>query len=229
MMDRMNAAFKNEKQFIANVSHELLTPVSLLKNRFENLIQDETLGDAAVDKIAASLRTLDRLQKIINNLLLISKIENNQFHASETIDITEMLEELVEEIDDRLVEKEIRLRFDMLEKFIFIGNATLLHILLYNLIANAIKYNKQNGEIRISDSYRGANYVLSIADTGIGMDAARLTDIFKRFTRLRLEGDGQGLGLAIVKSIADFHKIRIEVTSVQEKSSTFNLIFPSKN
>ncbi|HLA55464.1 MAG TPA: HAMP domain-containing sensor histidine kinase [Flavobacterium sp.] len=226
MMARINTLFRKEKQFISNVSHELLTPISLLKNRFENLLQNQTLDDEAVDKIAASLRTLDMVKKIINNLLLISRIDNNQYEADETIDIKELVDELAVEIEDRVAEKEIdfwhRLDFD----FQFRGNKTLLHILFYNLLSNAIKYNHQKGSIIISDGYSDGNYFMSITDTGIGMEAEQVGKIFERFTRLNSDLEGQGIGLAIVDSIAHFHNIAIAVSSELKKGTIVVLTFP---
>ena len=107
MMVRIQELFQQEKQFIANVSHELLTPISLLKNRFENLMLNQSIDDNAQDKIVSSLKTLDALKKIINNLLLISRIENNQFHNNETVVFRELIQNLFDELEDRIAEKKI--------------------------------------------------------------------------------------------------------------------------
>lgn len=228
MMQRIEGHFKQEKQFIANVSHELLTPISLLKNRFENLIQNESLDDVAVDKIVSSLRTLDLLKRIINNLLLISKIENNQFTVVEQVDINELIVSLAEDLSDRVLEKGIGLSIKLDHHFDFNGNRTLLHILIFNLLSNAIKYNKPNGTIVIRDQLLDKSYCLSIKDTGNGMTAAQTLTIFDRFTRLDTGQEGQGLGLAIVDSIAHFHHIAIEVDSIPDEGTEFRISFPLK-
>jgi signal transduction histidine kinase len=228
MMDRISELFKKEKQFIANVSHELLTPIALLKNKFENLIQNESLDDAAVDKIAGALKTLDMLRKIIGNLLLISKIENNQYEANEAIDFKELLDGLAIDLEDRIQDKGLQFLVKLEHNFQFRGNKTLLHILLYNLLVNAIKYNHPNGSITIADGFLNDNYFLSVSDSGVGMDQMQLGKIFSRFTRINADQDGQGLGLAIVESIAQFHHIKIEVTSRLGEGSTFCLVFGDK-
>lgn len=228
MMNRISELFKMEKQFIANVSHELLTPVALLQNKFENLIQNESLNDNAVDKIASSLRTLDMLKKVINNLLLISRIENHQYESNERIDLQELLTDLCEDLTDRMDEKKVNLKMQLQYQFDFIGNKTLIHILLYNLVVNAIKYNKDNGTITVIDGFEGAEYFLSISDSGIGMSENQLNKIFNRFTRINANEEGNGLGLAIVRSIVLFHQIRIEVTSKLDQGTNFILHFPSK-
>lgn len=225
MMDRISESFKKEKQFIANVSHELLTPIALLKSKFENLLQNTSLEDSVVDKIVSSLSTLDLLKKIIANLLLISKIENNQYEANETIVFDEIISDLIIDLQDRIEDKELSFNKNIEHHFSFTGNKTLIHILFYNLIVNAIKYNKQSGTIEIKDGFLEGNYFLSISDTGIGMNEKQQANIFKRFSRVNLDQDGQGLGLAIAESIAQFHHIGIELTSEINVGTTFVLLF----
>lgn len=226
MMDRISELFKKEKQFISNVSHELLTPIALLKNKFENLLQNDSLDDNAFDKIAGSLRTLDMLKKIINNLLLISRIENNQYEANESVNFHELITDLVEDLKDRIEDREIELLNKMEHDYIFTGNKTLIHILIYNLVTNAIKYNKPNGHIIIEDGFLDDRYFISIADSGIGMNTSQIESIFNRFARISSDQDGQGLGLAIAESIASFHHIEIKVTSQINEGTIFTLLFP---
>lgn len=227
MMNRISELFKKERQFISNVSHELLTPIALLKNKFENLLQNDSLDDKAIDKIASSLRTLDMLKKVINNLLLISRIENHQYEGNETIDLKEMLNNLSEDLKDRMEERGLTLTMNLQHQFSFTGNNTLMHILLYNLWVNAIKYNRKKGSITISDGFFEEKYYLAIADSGIGMNEDQIACIFNRFTQINTNQEGLGLGLSIVDSIAHFHHITIEVTSAPEQGTTFRLIFPN--
>ncbi|WP_254454479.1 cell wall metabolism sensor histidine kinase WalK [Flavobacterium sp. M31R6] len=229
MMDRITELFKKEKQFIANVSHELLTPIALLKNKFENLLQNESLDDNAVDKIVGSLSTLDLLKKIIANLLLISKIENNQYEANETIDFDAIITDLLADLQDRIEDKELSFNKNLEHHFSFRGNKTLMHILFYNLIVNAIKYNNPLGTIEIKDGFLHGNYFLSVSDSGIGMNKKQQQNVFKRFTRVSSDQEGQGLGLAIVESIAQFHHITLEITSEINIGTTFILLFPNES
>lgn len=226
MMDRIAELFKKEKQFISNVSHELLTPIALLKNKFENLLQNESLDDNAFDKIAGALRTLDMLKKIINNLLLISRIENNQYEANESINFHELITDLQEDLQDRMEDREIQFLNKMEHDFIFTGNKTLIHILIYNLVINAVKYNKPKGSILVTDGFLEDRYFISITDSGIGITASQIENIFNRFARISSDQDGQGLGLAIADSIASFHHIEIKVTSVINEGTVFMLLFP---
>lgn len=229
MMDRIAEVFKKEKQFISNVSHELLTPIALLKNKLENLLQNESLDDNAVDKIAGSLKTLDMLKKIINNLLLISRIDNNQYELNEAINLREIISDLQEDLQDRIEDKEIHFQNKMENNFVFTGNKTLIHILIYNLVTNAIKYNKPQGKIIVEDGFADHHYFISVKDSGIGMDESQLEKIFSRFTRISSDQEGQGLGLAIAKSIASFHHIEITVESELGKGTSFKLWFQNHN
>ena len=226
MMKRIQDLFSNEKQFIANVSHELLSPIALLKNRFENLLQNESINNEGIDKIASSLRTLDLLKKVINNLLLISRIDNNQFVNNEQISIKEITAEILEDFEDRIAEKKISVVNEVAEDFIFLGNRTLIRIMLYNLVLNAIKYNITKGKIILKTNFSGDNYLLTISDSGKGMTEAQLATIFERFTRIDMEQEGQGLGLAIVDSIAKFHHIEINADSKIDVGTTFSVQFP---
>ena len=228
MMLRINDLFQKEKQFIGNVSHELLTPISLLKNRFENLLQNESINDEGIDKIASSLKSLDLLKKIINNLLLISRIDNNQFDNKETISINEIVNGILEDLEDRIEDQKITIKNSISNNYTFLGNKTLVHIMIYNLILNAIKYNSFAGKITICDSFIEEHYVLEISDTGKGMTDLQQSVIFERFSRVSTEQEGQGLGLAIVDSIAKFHHIGLSVTSKVAIGSCFELKFPVK-
>lgn len=225
MMSRIQEHFKREKQFIANVSHELLTPISVLKNRLENLLNNPSLNDEAVDKIDMSLKNLDTLRRIINNLLLISRIENNQYSNFEPVDFKVLILEILEDLEGRFEEKQITVINSIDELFQFDGNTALLHTMFYNLIYNATKFTPNNGFIEIADGFRDDRYYISIIDSGIGMTKEQTAKIFERFVQIDMEREGQGLGLAIVSSIAVLHKIDISVRSEVNVGTTFTLNF----
>ncbi len=230
LMTRVGDQFRNQKQFTANVSHELLTPISIVYSRIENILILNELDEALSDKLHGSLKVLNRLKKMVNSLLLISKIENEQYHKNDLIRLRKLVTAVLEETEDRREEKKIRVNLRLEQDMHVIANESLLHTLFFNLINNAIKYNRQEGTIRISDQVDEQGYSIFIADTGIGMDAGELERIFKRFEKLdtRRE-DSFGLGLAIAQSIAGFHRIRIEVSSEPGGGSMFRLYFPAES
>ena len=227
LMKKITDLFLLEKQFIANVSHELLTPISIISSRLENLMLQEQLSEEAENKLFASLKTLNRLKSIINSLLLISKVENNQFNKTDNVKISEVISEVIEELEDRLEDKNIQLYNRLAHRqYNLTANRALMHNLLFNIINNAIKYNAAKGHIIIADEMTGNNYKLKIADTGAGMAPEQIEKAFNRFEKLESEEmESFGLGLAIVKSIAAFHQINVGIQSEKEKGTTFTLTF----
>lgn len=226
MMLRILELFKKEKEFIGNVSHELMTPISILKNRFENLIQNQSLNDNAVDKISDSLNTLDAMKKVINNLLLISRIDNKLYQTNELIHFKEITSNLLENFEDRIENKKLKITLKVQNEFKFYGNKSLIQVLLSNILSNSIKFNKIYGNILIFDEFVEDKYVLTIVDSGIGMNEEQVSRIFNRFTRINFEQEGQGIGLAIVDSIANLHNISINVISQIKTGTTISLKFP---
>ena len=225
LMRKINTLFALEKQFIANVSHELLTPISILSTRFENMLNTPEIPVEHENKIYASIKTLNRLKVIINSLLLISKVENNQYLKTEEIDLRQELTDIYEDLEDRISDKSINYQIDLRNDYQFIGNKALMHTLLMNVINNAIKYNREGGAITIKGQLKEQKYSLVITDTGLGMSKALLKNAFDRFKRGNTEENGFGLGLAIVQSIASFHKIEIGITSVEKEGTSVSLIF----
>ena len=226
LMRRINETFLIEKEFIANVSHELLTPISVLQNRMENLVADGSLNENSTQKIVESQRTLGRLSQIIRSLLMISKIENAQYIKTDVCNIKNIVEEVCEELNELVEDKEINLEINV-DNFEFSNcNRSLLFNLFFNLINNAIKYNKEAGSITISSKKSEGKFTVSITDTGIGIDNDHLPNIFDRFKRFDNKSDGgYGLGLPIVKTISDFHDIDIKVNSELNKGTSFALTF----
>jgi two-component system, OmpR family, sensor histidine kinase ArlS len=227
MMRKIRNTFYIEKEFIANVSHELLTPVSILQTRLENMLEAGNLDEAAETKIIESQKTLGRLKQIIRSLLLISQIENNQPHKVDKANIPELLNEVKSEIEVRLVEKNISLELDLPDEFEFVPcNRSLLYTLFFNLINNAVKYNKQDGKIIVTGEKTKDEFKVIIYDTGKGIPPENINSIFLRFKKFNnSESDSYGLGLAMVKTIADFHNIDVKVESKLGEGSTFTVVF----
>ena len=216
LMEQVNEAFQKEREFTSNASHELMTPISILQSKMENMIMARDVQASQQDRLMDMMRTLGRLKRIVNALLLISRIENDQFARKDSVRLLELVEEVVAELRERMDEKQLRLAVSITpQKELQAVNRDLLFQLLYNLVNNAIRYNKQGGSITISDQVSsGGRYELIIRDTGIGIDSSELGTIFNRFKKAgRAEGEGYGLGLAIVKSILDFHGMTVAVNS----------------
>lgn len=229
-MEKINETFAREKQFIANASHEMLTPLSILKSRFEIMINMPDLSDEAADRIFLSLKTIERMRMMINSLLMISKIENAQFAINEKVGIAALVNDIIEDLEDRLHEKNVSI-VNIIDEDIFLTcNRGLMQTMFLNLVANALKYNKQGGKISLSSFIHTNGCTISIIDTGIGMSPEQVAKIFNRFIKFSsTEYEGHGLGLAIVKSIATFHGININLRSELDNGTTIELFIPDKN
>ena len=228
MVQTIESTFQKEREFISNASHELMTPISILQSKIENMFEEEDVADELKVRLLEMQRILNRLKSITKTLLLISQIENDQFLKEDKIRVSSLLQEVYDEISVRLQDKNINYEVNVKDDFNLVNvNKFLLFNLLFNLINNAIKYNKESGTISVEAVKENNAYVVKIIDTGIGISSEDLPFIFNRFKKLRqsLQQDSFGLGLPIVKSIAEFHHIKIEVESEKDKGSTFKLVF----
>ena len=228
MIVTIERTFQKEREFISNASHELMTPISILQSKIENMFEQEDVADETKIRLLEMQRILNRLKTITKTLLLISQIENDQFLKEDTIGMNELLQDVYDEISIRLQDKNIECIIDLPADVKFVGvNKFLLFNLFFNLVNNAIKYNKESGQIKVTGQPAKDGFMVSVADTGIGIGAKQLPHIFNRFKKFRqsLEQDSFGLGLPIVKSIADFHHIHINITSEENVGSTFELTF----
>lgn len=231
MIETIEHAFQKEREFISNASHELMTPISILQSKIENMFQQEDINDEMKVRMLEMQKILNRLKSITKTLLLISQIENEQFLKEDEISLTDMLQDLYEEISIRLQEKNIGYALALSQDAALVNvNKFLLFNLLFNLVNNAIKYNKPDGSIIVNGEKVKNYYVISINDTGIGIAEDELPYIFDRFKKIKQspKQDSFGLGLPIVKSIAAFHGIELQVRSEKGVGSTFTLIIPAK-
>jgi two-component system sensor histidine kinase ArlS len=230
MIETIELAFQKEREFISNASHELMTPISILQTKIENMFEEEDIADDLKVRMMEMQKILNRLKSITKTLLLISQIENDQFLKEDEIKVSTLLQDVYDEISIRLQEKDIIYRLNIIDDAVLVKvNKFLLFNLLFNLVNNAIKYNKPNGEIEVTGKLEKSGYAISVSDTGIGINAKELPYIFNRFKKIKqsLQQDSFGLGLPIVRSIAAFHNIIINVESEAGKRSTFTLILPS--
>jgi two-component system sensor histidine kinase ArlS len=231
LMEKIHEAFDKEREFTSNASHELMTPISILQTNIENMMVDEGVDERAQEKLSAMLKTLNRLKKIVHSLLYISRIDNEQFTKMDTVNMYDLITEVINELAHRMEMKSIIFTNVVAKKVNMKQvNHDLLFQLFYNLINNAIRYNKEYGSITISDYYsEGQPYRISIKDTGIGIREEELGILFNRFKKSRqADGEGYGLGLSIVKSIVNYHGAEIKASSEFGKGTEFNTIFPAE-
>lgn len=226
LMYQIESAFEAEREFIGNVSHELLTPISIIRSKLDNFTANTKLHEEELRKIFEAKQTLSRLTKMVRSLLLLSRIENQEYLKNESIVLSQLLSDILSEFQDRVDIKQQNISFQNTAKDISIkGNAELLRILLSNLISNAIKYTSEKGSISLTLEKQTDQLVLTIEDNGYGISKTELPHIFDRFKKFSKQKESFGLGLALVKQIANYHDIQIQVNSSPESGTHFQLHF----
>ncbi|HSV87448.1 MAG TPA: HAMP domain-containing sensor histidine kinase, partial [Bacteroidales bacterium] len=186
LMHQIEELFAKEKEITANISHELLTPVSVVQSRLENLIEEEGLSDGNIEKISDSLRTLHRLKGIINSLLLIARVENKQFLKQDAIWLNELMAEVIEEIDPIANEKGIEI-IAMYESdhYLHEVNRSLIFTLFFNILNNAVKFSEieNKGPVEVRCQKSNNIFIVKITDHGPGMTSEQAAEIFQRFRK----------------------------------------------
>ncbi|HBE80716.1 MAG TPA: PAS domain-containing sensor histidine kinase [Firmicutes bacterium] len=219
------------KDFVANVSHELKTPLTSIKGFIETLI------DGAINQRETALKFLtiiyqetERLNNIIHDLLDLSKMESGKTELKKKpINLNRLVEDIIVTVESRLREKNLELKRE-LQATIIHGDEDLLREVIINLLDNAIKYTPEDGSIQIGTHETSDGVVFYIKDNGLGVPKESLARLFERFYRVdkgrsRAMG-GTGLGLSIVKHIIERHGGKVSVVSELGKGSQFSFLLP---
>jgi signal transduction histidine kinase len=235
MLERIRAGHEQERQFIAQASHELLTPIAVLQSRFENMLAADTPGESLPEtaemQVVASQKTLHRLTATLRTLLMISRIENQQFTHVELLDVGAVFADVFAELEDLIADRGLSVRglSDVAPGRLMMpyANRELLFTLLYNLLSNAIKYNAPDGWIELSAVFDGATReaTLCIRNPGPTLAPQQLAHVFERFYRADANGtvEGHGLGLALALAIARLHGIQLTLGSEAVTGTTARL------
>ncbi|PZU84735.1 MAG: sensor histidine kinase [Chryseobacterium sp.] len=197
------SVYKTQKEFTENASHELQTPLAILKNKLDILLQNEDLTEKQYHIAEEMNRALSRSSRINKNLLLLAKIENNQFDNSE-IHLDELLNQSMDILQEHFEQKNISVNTEILSDVKVNGNIGLTEVLINNLILNAIRHTSINGSISI----KLTNSVFEVSNSGTEKLNSDL--LFKRFSRFSKDNNGSGLGLAIVKEICKSQNWKID-------------------
>lgn len=198
MIDRNEQIFEQQKRFLENASHELQTPLTVTISKLDLLMNDERLGGDSLSKIAEAKQSLLRMVGLNRSLLMLSRIENKQYHYVETVSFNKLVKHLLDDLSDLIQFKNLELELIEKGEFATPYNADLARILISNLLRNAIKYNINEGVLRIQIG----NDSIDIGNTSTG-EALNPKYIFERFHKGAQNSHSNGLGLSIVKSIVD--------------------------
>lgn len=190
------AAYKTQKEFTENASHELQTPLAIIKNKLDILLQDKNLTEKQYNIVEDMNRALTRSARINQNLLLLAKIENSQFSNSDTIYLDQVIRNCIDNVQDHFEQKNINLQVNLFPNIILKGNLILTEILINNLLLNAIRHNPSKGSVAVTLN------ATQFSVTNSGLQELNQQLIFKRFSKQAANNKGSGLGLAIVKEIA---------------------------
>ena len=229
LLNRIESRIKREKQFTADASHELRTPLAAIRGTLEVLARRPREPAHYEEKIAEVIREVDRMNRILGQLLQLSRLEAGQAAFSqEPVNLLRLVQELMPQWQPELGRKQIKVNTDIPPEAELTTDPSSLSLIADNLAANAIKYGKRQGRININ--WRPEERALSIADDGPGIAAEHLPFLFDRFYRADASRNsripGTGLGLSIVKKLADLQGIRIELRSTEGEGTTITLFFP---
>jgi len=207
MSEKIRQDYLNLKEFNENAAHELQTPLAIIKSKLELLIQNEELGEHQLQLISSVFEATSRMTKLNQGLLLMSKIDNNQFFQTERINLIPLIEKTLTHFSEIIEIRKISVTTDFTGPVFLIMNATLVEILITNLISNAVRHNVPSGSIHIKLDQE----ILTISNSGNppGSDPQQL---FERFRKSDHHSDSVGLGLSIVQKISQLYHMRVEYT-----------------
>lgn len=217
--------------FVSNVSHELKTPLAVVQNYAAALKKDGVTDEERKHYADVLEDTAKKLTALVGNVLKLNRLENHEITPEFTkIDLEESLARAVLKYEDMIENKNLRLECDLQSAEVY-SVEEYLDIIWNNLISNAVKFTDSGGAIKVSLRLVGGKAVVSVADTGCGIDSGTGARIFEKFYQgdTSHAGEGNGLGLALVKKVIDVLGGEIHVESARGKGSVFTVSLPAVN
>ncbi len=212
LTNKINSDFNNLKEFTDNASHEMQTPLAIMQLKSESLMQSENLKTDEKQQIKAIYLAAQRLSKLNKTLLLLSKIENQQFSEKEVILLNDVINKQLEIFEDFIESKKITIIKKYTPNVKISANSLLFDIVISNLISNAIKHNSKSGNLEIVTS----DLFISFSNSGEPLNISS-TSLFERFKKDSKSSDSFGLGLAIVKKICDTYSWKINHSYIENQ------------
>jgi signal transduction histidine kinase len=204
LIEQNISVYKTQKEFTENASHELQTPLAIIKHKLDLLLQNEDITEKQYHIVEDINKALTRSSRINKNLLLLAKIENSQFDNSEKIQLDALVRQSIELLEEHFQQKNISLKSYILPEVYVNGNSGLTEVLINNLLINAIRHTSNDASIFVELTEKS----LKISNSGTNELDKNL--LFKRFSRSSADNNGSGLGLAIIKEICKFQNWTID-------------------
>ena len=229
MVEELGSIETLKTDFVSNVSHEMKTPIAIMKN-YAELLQTDHITEEQRREYAASIEHASvKLSNLISNILKLNKLENQRIVAeASNYDVCRQVCDCILQLEEVWEEKGIKMDVDLEEAVYVFADENLMELVWNNLLSNAIKFTEPRGSIKVTQVSDGQWIKVSVSDTGCGMSEEALKHIFDKF----YQGDtshskeGNGLGLALVKRVLELMNGEIEVISEREKGSTFTVTLP---
>ncbi len=219
MTEKIFNDYRNQKEFTENASHEMQTPLAVIQSKIELLIQSKSLGEEEMNLIQSILDSSNKLSQLNKTLLLLAKIENNQFEETVELNLKDTVQKVLKNFEDKISIKNIVVEKRLSNDIQIMINPVLAEVMLSNLLQNAVRHNIQNGKIIIETK---PNEII-ISNTGNPL-SVKSDDLFERFKKGNSSVDSIGLGLAIVKSIADAYHLKV-LYSFEKELHVFSIQF----
>lgn len=216
LINRNIIIYNNQREFVENAAHELQTPIAIFKAKVDTLIQRSDVTKGQSEILTSINNAIARLNRLNKNLLLLSKIDKQQFEEKETFSIKELIENQLDFFNEQAIQQNIYLKTNLENDISITANIGLTEIIVSNLLLNSIRHNVKDGQINISIS--GQKMIIS--NTGVAESLSE-EKLFNRFSKSSSLKQGNGLGLAIVKKIADLNNWSISYSYINNRHSFF--------
>ena len=231
LLNRIESAMEREKQFTADASHQLRTPLAVIKGTLEVLIRKPRTEEEYRSKIQSSIDEIDRINKIVNQLLILARFDKSNLKLSrQEVDLRIAVDNVLQRLKSPIQQKKLSVNVSSSTSDSIHTDPYYVDLILENIISNAVKYAPEGGKIEVSVSREGEAMICKIKDNGIGIQASDLENIFHPFFRSEefnhAEIKGTGLGLSIAQKAGQMINAQIEVESEVGVGTVFGIWFP---
>ncbi len=230
MLDRLNSVFMGQKRLVADASHELKTPLSIIRAQCDVALQRARTAEEYVESLKSIQSTSQSMEKLISDLLSLARLDAGlvSSEGAAAVPLGECVKSALQMTETLAAERRVTVIAEIDETLVVSGSRTALSEACLNIIENAVRYNAEGGSVSVSAKADSGRAILTVADTGIGLKRDELDRIFERFYRAdAVRGtDGTGLGLSIVKAVVESHGGTITVESEPGRGSRFIIVLP---